>query len=109
MSTYLKRLREAKGITQLQLAETVGCSRSLIARFETETDFPPSEEVALALAKTLDGDPDILMLASGKVSQRLRDILQKHPTAFAEMIRELKDQPEHAILRVVREVKDGKW
>lgn len=96
-------------MTQRQLAETVGCSRSAIARFETEVDFPPSEEVALTLAKILDGDPDILMLSSGKVSQRLREILQAHPEAFVQLIRELKNQPKHAILRVVREVKDGKW
>ena len=109
MSSYLKSLREAKGLTQGKLAEAIGCSRALIARMETEPDFPPSEETALALTSVLGGDPDILMLVGGKVSQRLRDILQKHPEAFTQLIRQLEHQPEHAILKVTRVVKDGKW
>ena len=109
MSTYIKKLREAKGYTQRLLAERLRCSRALVARLETEEDFPPSEEMALALTKELGGDPDVMMLAGGKVSKRFRDVLQKHPEAFAQLIRHLEYQPEHAILRVVREVKDGKW
>jgi len=109
LNNYLKRLREAKGYTQGKLADSIRCSRALICRLETERDFPPSEETASDLVKVLGGDPSVLMLAGGKVSQRLRDILQKHPEAFAQLIQQLEDQPEHAILKISRVVKDGKW
>lgn len=109
MSSYLKTLREAKGYSQRKLATAIGCSPGHIARMETEDDFPPSEEVALSLAKVLDGDADVLMLAGGKVSSGLRATMQKHPEAFVQLLRELKGQPEHAIFKVSRVVKDGKW
>ena len=109
MNVYLKRLREAKGYSQRKLASVLGCSPGLIARLETEEDFSPSDDLSQRLAQELGGDPDVVMLAAGRVSQRLRGILQTHPEAFAQVIRALEDQPEHALLRISREVKDGKW
>ena len=43
------------------------------------------------------------------VSSELQAIIRKRPKLFAELIRELKDQPDHAVLRLVREVRDGEW
>lgn len=106
---YLKGLREAKGYSQRKLAKAIGCSPAHIGRIESEEGFAPSEEVALALAQELGADPDVLTLISGKVTPQLRSILQEHPEAFVQLLRELKSQPKHAVLRVVRVVKDGKW
>lgn len=65
--------------------------------------------MALALAKELGADPGVFALIAGKVSPEIREILQEHPDAFVQLIRELRNQPKHAILKVTRVVKDGKW
>jgi len=57
----------------------------------------------------LDEDPDVLLAMAGKVSSDLQDIIRKRPQLFADLIRQLKTQPDHAVLRLVREVKDGDW
>ena len=66
---------------------------------------PPSEVKIIALADYLDEDPDVLLAMAGKVSSDLQDIIRKRPKLFADLIRQLKEQPDHAVLRLVREVK----
>ena len=46
---------------------------------------------------------------AGKVSSDLQSIIKKRPKLFADLIRQLKEEPDHAVLKVVREVKDGDW
>jgi hypothetical protein len=57
----------------------------------------------------LGEDPDVLLAMAGKVSSDLQETIRRRPELFAQLIRELKDQPDHAVLRIVREVRDGKW
>ena len=61
------------------------------------------------MAKVLQTDEDVLLALAGKVSSDLLKIIRDRPKLFAELIRELKKEPDHAVLRVVREVKDGEW
>ena len=49
----LREVREARGLTQGQLAELVGVSRKTINTVENSI-FVPSTVIALKLAKTLD-------------------------------------------------------
>jgi HTH-type transcriptional regulator, competence development regulator len=71
--------------------------------------LPPGETTAVALARELQLDPDLLLAMAGKVSTELQAIIRKHPKLFADLIRALKDLPNHADLRIVREVRDGNW
>ena len=52
MITHLARLRKDAGITQAQLAETVGVSRKTINTVENRV-FTPSTLLALKLARAL--------------------------------------------------------
>ena len=70
---------------------------------------PPSEKKIVALANTLNEDPDVLLAMAGKVSTELKGIIMKRPKLFAEVLRKLKTEPDNAILNIVREVKDGDW
>ncbi len=51
----LKEIREARGLTQAQLAETIGVSRKTINTVENGV-FVPSTLIALKLARAL-GEP----------------------------------------------------
>ncbi len=46
---------------------------------------------------------------AGKVSSDLLEIIRRRPQLFADLIRQLKQQPDHAIVRIVHEVRDGEW
>ena len=46
---------------------------------------------------------------AGKVSSDLQEIIRKRPRLFADLIRQLKSEPDNALLRIVREVRDGDW
>ncbi|MEU4684208.1 helix-turn-helix domain-containing protein [Streptomyces xinghaiensis] len=72
----LRRLREAAGLTQLQLGERVFCSRDYISRFESASRRPQPE-----VSRLLDE-----VLGSGEHLQRLCRLarLSKHPDYFAD-------------------------
>lgn len=92
-----------------QLATRIGVEPSYLSKVERGETPPPSEAKIRALAVELGEDVDVLLAMAGKVSEDLQQVIRKRPQLFAQLIRELKDQPEHAVLRLVREVRDGKW
>ncbi|MBQ8944779.1 MAG: helix-turn-helix transcriptional regulator [Clostridia bacterium] len=53
LKNNLKELRTEKGLSQAQIAETVGVSRNTISSIETE-QFSPTAKLALILCIALD-------------------------------------------------------
>jgi transcriptional regulator with XRE-family HTH domain len=92
-----------------KVAGRIGVEPSYLSKVERGEQAPPGEETIVALAKDLGEDADVLLAMAGKVSGELQKIIRKRPALFAELIRQLKDQPDHAVLRLVREVRDGNW
>lgn len=91
------------------MALRVGVEPAFLSKVERDVTPPPSEAKIVALAEVLGEDPDVLLALAGKVSTDLLQIIRKRPQLFAELIRQLKQQPDHAILTVVRQVTDGNW
>jgi len=112
--TYVRNRREAlraedRTFSVRQVAARVGIEPSYLSKIERGEQAPPGEATIIAIATELGEDPDVLLALAGKVSTDLREAILKRPTLFAELIRELKNQPDHAVLRIVREVRDGEW
>ncbi len=112
--TFVRDRREALRATDRtfsvrQVAARVGIEPSYLSKIERGDQPPPGEITIIAIATELGEDPDILLALAGKVSTDLREAILKRPALFAELIRELKNQPDHAVLRIVREVRDGEW
>ncbi len=108
--TVRARLAESGSRHSLrQVAGRVGVEPAYLSKVERGLVPPPSEATIVRLASDLGEDADLMLALAGKVSSDLQEIIRRHPRAFAELIRQLKDVPEGALLRVVREVKDGKW
>ncbi len=112
--TFVRSRREAlraedRSFSVRQVAGRVGIEPSYLSKIERGDQPPPGEATIIAIANELGEDPDILLALAGKVSTDLRDAILKRPALFAELIRELKNQPDHAVLRIVREVRDGEW
>jgi transcriptional regulator with XRE-family HTH domain len=111
---YLRRRREQRrtsdpAFSVRQVAARAGLEPSYLSKIERGEQQPPSEASIRALARELGEDPDLLLALAGKVSADLQRIILARPQLFAELLRQLRDQPDHAVLRVVREVRDGKW
>lgn len=111
---YVRKQREKKrennpAFSVRQLAARVGVQPSYLSKIERGDEPPPGEQTIVSLARELGEDPDILLALGGKVSTELQAIIRKRPKLFADLIRELRDQPDHAVLRLVREVRDGEW
>ena len=112
--TYVRSHREAlraedRTFSVRQVAARVGIEPSYLSKIERGDQAPPGEATIISIATELGEDPDVLLALAGKVSTDLREAILKRPTLFAELIRELKNQPDHAVLRIVREVRDGEW
>lgn len=111
---YLRKSREDRRagdrtFSVRQLAARVGVEPSYLSKVERGEVAPPSEATISKLAMELDEDSDVLLAMAGKVSSDLQEVIRKRPALFAELIREMKNQPDHAVLRLVREVRDGDW
>jgi len=112
--TFVRERREAlraddRAFSVRQMAARVGIEPSYLSKIERGEQPPPGEATIVAIADEIGEDPDILLALAGKVSTDLREAILKRPKLFAELIRELKKQPDHAVLRIVREVRDGEW
>ncbi len=92
-----------------QVAQRIGVEPAYLSKIERGDVAPPSEAKIRALAAELGEDADVLLAMAGKVSSDLLEIIRHRPRLFADLIRQLKQQPDHAILRIVREVRDGEW
>ena len=112
--SYLRKRREAlrradRRFSLRQVAHRIGVEPSYLSKVERGEQPPPSEETIVALARELDENADVLLALAGKVSSDLQRLIRQRPRLFAELIRELGEQPDHAVLRIVREVRDGNW
>jgi transcriptional regulator with XRE-family HTH domain len=114
LGSYLRDRREElrasdRSFSLRQVAERIGVEPSFLSKVERGIGSPPSEDTLRRLAGDLELDADVVLALAGKVSADLREAILRRPRLFAELIRELRDQPDHAVLRLVREVRDGDW
>jgi len=103
------RRREDRSFSVRQVAQRIGVEPAYLSKIERDQVSPPSEETIRRLAAELGEDADLLLAMAGKVSSDLREIILGRPQLFAELLRQLKNQPDNAILRIVREIRDGDW
>jgi HTH-type transcriptional regulator, competence development regulator len=111
---HIRQVREAllatdRTFSLRQVAHRIGIEPAYLSKIERGLFQPPSEEVIVKLAEILGEDKDVLLALAGKLSSDLQQIIRQRPQVFAQLLRQLREEPDHAILRVVREVKDGHW
>lgn len=96
----VRALREARKLTQKELAGRLGVSVSYISKVENEKlhfgDYP-SEKFIHKLAAELDTDEDELLLLADKVPSSLRKRIRERPEAFREFA-DLDDDLMDALL-----------
>ncbi len=114
LGAYIRRAREKlreqdRSYSLRQVAQRINVEPAYLSKIERDLVPPPGEDTIRRLALDLGEDPDLMLAMAGKVSSDLQEIIRKRPQLFADLIRQLKEQPDKAILRIVREVRDGEW
>ena len=87
----LRRLREAKGISQRKLGEIIGLASGYVSRIERAEFKAPSEEKIVAMAEVLGANKDHLLALSGKVSSDVMDLVKEDPEVMSEAVRAFDD------------------
>jgi transcriptional regulator with XRE-family HTH domain len=92
MALRIRSLREAKGLTQLQLGEMAGLSRSQLSEIETETK--PANTLRLtAIARALGVQVDELFEESPEDTYR---------AVILDLMRSMTDDDREAVIRHAR-------
>ena len=84
-SVRLRQLRESKHLTQSQLAQRVGVTRSMISAYETDIRLP-SYDVLIALASALGSNTDYLLCADGKRMVDISCLSDREAAAVLELV-----------------------
>jgi transcriptional regulator with XRE-family HTH domain len=82
---HVRKLREQRGFTQQELADSVGVSVSYVSKVENERlhfgDYP-SEKFIHKLAEELKAEEDELLLLTDRVPRSIRKRIKQRPEAF---------------------------
>jgi len=81
----VRQLRDAQGLTQRELADSLGVSVSYISKVENEKlhfgDYPSAKFIH-KLAGQLEADEDELLLLTDRVPHSIRRRIKQRPNAF---------------------------
>lgn len=84
-SVHLKQLRTAKNLTQNQVADYVGVSRSVISAYENDMRYP-SYEVLIRLSLLFGVSTDYLLGVEGRRYLDISELTERESAAVYEMV-----------------------
>jgi transcriptional regulator with XRE-family HTH domain len=99
----LRELRQAKNLSQRDLAAEVGVNFTYISKIENEKlDFAqfPGEELIRKLAAALEADLDELLILAEKIPEQIKKRVMERPDAF----RKFADLDDKEIDRLLGEI-----
>lgn len=86
--TLIRGLRQAKGLTQRELASRLEIDFTYLSKLENDRGEPPGEETVRKIAEILNADPEELLARAGRVPAELRE-LAREDVEFARFLRQL--------------------
>ncbi len=97
----LQNIRRARGLTQVQLAETAQTTQRAVSYYETEAGFPPAPAV-ISLAKALNVTTDELLgVKPPKVAAVEEDSDARRQWKRFQMITTLPERDQKAVVRLI--------
>src|SRR5260370_17247828 len=82
----LLALADPRRYSLCQVAYRVGVEPSYLSKVERGLEPAPGETTAVAVARELQLDPDLLLAMAGKVSSELQALIRKPPHLFPHLI-----------------------
>lgn len=105
---FIRRQREAQEIGLREMAKKIGVSPTYMSKIERDEFPPPAEDKVRAIAKILGCDIDDLLARAGRVSSDITDIIKRHPTLLAALLRTTSGMSAEEIATLAREVRKAK-
>lgn len=99
-SVRLRELREGKHLTQGQLAQRVGVTRSMISAYETDIRFPQPKTL-ICLASVLGTTTDYLLCVDGKRMIDISGLTDREAAAVYEMVSLFLQNKQKKVLEAV--------
>ena len=100
----IKRLRKARRITQLALAEKIGVDFTYVSKFENDrTVRPPAEATIRKIAEVLETDAEELILLAKKIPQNFQDTVVRDNLAvdFLRVVPKFNDEQRKAVRKII--------
>ena len=102
----LTRLRKARGITQIQLAEVIGSTQRAISYYENEAAHPPAlvlPDLAKALGVSLEELLGVKKMKAEKQDPETRRLWKKF-----QQVRALPERDQRALIRMINSLVQAK-
>ncbi|MGQ0508544.1 MAG: helix-turn-helix domain-containing protein [Myxococcaceae bacterium] len=101
----LTQLRQARGLTQVQLAQATGTTQRIVSRLETVAEFP-TVPVLVQLARALRVSTDELLglKPPPKVAAPARPVEEKRLLRQLRQVEQLPEKDKRAVLRLINSV-----
>ena len=106
---FVRREREAKGMSLREMAKRIRVSPTFLSKVETE-DWKPGEEKVRKIAEVIWCDAEELMALAGRVPSELSDIIKQHPHRheLTALLRTTKGFSADAMAKLVRQAEKAK-
>ena len=103
LGEFIRREREAKGITLRKMAKQIEVSATFLSKVETE-NWKPGEDKLLKIADILGCDSDELLALAGKVSSDLTEIIRERPGDMAFILRGTRGASKEEMENVIKSI-----
>ena len=105
----VKKLRKAKKITQLELADKIDVDFTYISKIENDkTKLPPAEKTIKKLPEVLETDAEEFILLAKKVPQNLRETIVDDELAvdFLRVVSKFNNLQRREIRKIIEETEE---
>lgn len=84
--TRVRGLRSAQGYGLREFARKVDISPTYLSQVERGEVPPPAEERVITIAQALGEDPYVLLALAGRIPDRVRKALMRHPSEMTTLV-----------------------
>jgi len=90
------------------MAKMIRVSPTYLSKVERDEFAPPAEDKVRAIAEIIGWDADDLLARAGRVSSDITDIIKRHPTELAALLRTTNGLSAADIARLARQAQKVK-
>ncbi|MFH7242130.1 MAG: SNF2-related protein [Spirulina sp.] len=89
--------RKAKGLSQRELADSVGLNFTYLSKLENDkADYPPKEDAIRAIARILELDEEELIYLAGRLPESEEQFLKQHYDKMPALFKKMQEDPDFA-------------
>ena len=107
LGVFIRRRREAIGLSVREMARRVQVSSTFLSKVETQ-GWKPGQEKLRKIAKLLKCDEDELLARGDKISIDLEELIKDMPRERAKLLRVSKDMTRAEVEALILKIEENK-